>query len=237
MHGQRRSGWLGSVALGLLLAAGSGGTPARAQTPAPLAYSIPAQDLGAALTTFADKAGLRLLFPSDLVAGRKSPGLSGTYSRDIALARLLQGTGLVYRFISANTVTISAPAAQGSDAGGTILLDTIDVAGKGDDQQLVALATSAGTKTDTPLIDIPQSISVVTRAEMDQRGVQDFNSAVAYTPGVRVVDYPGGQGMPDIYLRGFRAIDQAAFYRMACAAASTPMMPTSRPTDWNGSTW
>ncbi|WP_043879769.1 TonB-dependent siderophore receptor [Azorhizobium caulinodans] len=210
---RRRCGWLGSVALGLLLAAGSAGTPARAQAPAPVAYSIPAQDLGAALTTFADKAGLRLLFPSDLVAGRKSPGLSGTYSRDIALARLLQGTGLVYRFISANTVTISAPAAQGSDAGGTILLDTIDVAGKGDDQQLVALATSAGTKTDTPLIDIPQSISVVTRAEMDQRGVQDFNSAVAYTPGVRVVDYPGGQGMPDIYLRGFRAIDQAAFYR------------------------
>ncbi len=63
------------------------------------------------------------------------------------------------------------------------------------------------------MIDIPQSISVVTRAEMDQRGVQDFNGAVAYTPGVRVVDYPGGKGMPDIYLRGFRATDQAAYYR------------------------
>lgn len=207
----RRTYWLGAAAA--LMVGATLPAPAGAQAPqAPISLSIPAQDLGSALTAFADKAGLRLLFPSNLVAGRRSPGLSGTFTPDAAMARLLQGTGLVYRFTRGNTVTISAPTASGDD-GGAIALGVIDVTGAGADQQLVALATSAGTKTDTPLIDVPQSISVVTRQEMDQRGVQDFNSAVAYTPGVRVVDYPGGQGMPDIYLRGFRANDQAAFYR------------------------
>ncbi len=211
MQVRRRAPWSGAalaLALGLTAAA-----PARAQAPAAIAFHIPAQDLGSALTAFADKAGLRLLFRSDLVAGRRSPGLEGSYGREAALARLLQGTGLVYRFTRADTVTIAAPAAQAGATDGAIALGAIDVTGTSDDQKLVALATNAGTKTETPLIDIPQSISVVTRAEMDQRGVQDFNGAVAYTPGVRVVDYPGGQGMPDIYLRGFRAVDQAAYYR------------------------
>lgn len=209
-----RMNWLASaamtLALGALLPA-----PARAQgaPPAAMSFNIPAQDLGAALTAFADKAGLRLLFPSNLVAGRRSPGLSGAYTPDAAMARLLQGTGLLYRFTRSNTVTISAPNPAAADADGAVALGAIDVNSVADDQQVVALATSAGTKTSTPIIDIPQSVSVVTRAEMEQRGVQDFNSAVAYTPGIRVVDYPGGQGMPDIYMRGFRAINQAAYYR------------------------
>lgn len=207
-----RAGWLSGVGLCAMLAAALPG-PARAEGTAPgIAFSIPAQDLGSALTTFADTAGLRLLFPSDLVAGRRSPGLSGTYPRDAALARLLAGTGLVYRFTSANTVTIGTPQAQGAAGSGEAWLGTVDVQTE-DTGQVVALDTSAGTKTETPLIDTPQSISVVTRAELDQRGVQDFNSAVAYTPGVRAVDYPGGQGMPDIYIRGFRATDQNANYR------------------------
>lgn len=207
-----RTAWLTGAAICALVATASAGRAQSGEAPPGIAFSIPAQDLGSALTTFADKAGVRLLFPSDLVAGRRTPGLTGTYSRDAGLARLLAGTGLVYRFTSANTVTITAPQAQGATGAGDAWLGMVDVQGE-DTQQVVALETSAGTKTETPLIDTPQSISVVTRAEMDQRGVQDFNSAVAYTPGVRAVDYPGGQGMPDIYIRGFRAIDQNANFR------------------------
>ena len=41
-----------------------------------------------------------------------------------------------------------------------------------------------GTKTDTPIIEIPQSISVIGREEMDARGAQNAMEAVRYTPGV-----------------------------------------------------
>ncbi|GAB2463469.1 TonB-dependent siderophore receptor [Comamonas humi] len=44
-------------------------------------------------------------------------------------------------------------------------------------------ATSA-TKTDTPLIETPQAISVVTRDQMEAQGVQTLRQTTAYTAGV-----------------------------------------------------
>ncbi len=49
---------------------------------------------------------------------------------------------------------------------------------------LLPSAATAGTKTDTPIIEIPQSISVVTRDQMDARAVQTVVEALQYTPGV-----------------------------------------------------
>jgi len=50
------------------------------------AFDIPPQDLGPALKAFADAAGLRLVVPPEMVAGRRTPGLSGPYTpTDIGL--------------------------------------------------------------------------------------------------------------------------------------------------------
>jgi len=78
---------------------------------------------------------------------------------------------------------------------------------------VVATHSTTGTKSNTPLREVPAAISVVTRDELDKRGVQDFNSAVSYTPGIRAVDYPGGQGAPDIYIRGYRAVGFLGTYQ------------------------
>lgn len=48
----------------------------------------------------------------------------------------------------------------------------------------VATRTATGTKTDTPLIETPQSISIVTRDEIKDRGASTLQEAVSYTPGV-----------------------------------------------------
>ena len=50
----------------------------------------------------------------------------------------------------------------------------------------VADSSSAGTKTNTPLLETPQSISVVTRKELNDRAVQTLTEAVGYEPGVRI---------------------------------------------------
>lgn len=64
---------------------------------------------------------------------------------------------------------------------------------------------STSTKTDTPQIETPQSVSVVTRDELDARGVQNLNEALRYASGV----ISEGQGIDsradDIYIRGFDA--------------------------------
>lgn len=72
--------------------------------------------------------------------------------------------------------------------------------------------SSVSTKTDTPLIEVPQSISVVTRNELDARGVQDMSEALRYVPGV-VVDQWGfeGRGYEYLLLRGFQGLTTSLF--------------------------
>lgn len=66
-------------------------------------------------------------------------------------------------------------------------------------------ATSAVTKTDIPLIQIPQAVNVITRTELDARLVQTITDSVVYTPGVLTGMY--GPSMRDDYfnIRGFDA--------------------------------
>lgn len=61
------------------------------------------------------------------------------------------------------------------------------------------------TKTESTVTETPQSISVVTSAEMELRGVQDLAAALSYSSGIRFRDYPGGTGMQEFFIRGFRA--------------------------------
>jgi iron complex outermembrane receptor protein len=180
-------------------------------------FSIPAGPLGQALSSFAAVAGINLAMAPALVQGRQSLGLEGDYPLQSGFARLLAGSGL--RAVSQGQgVYVLELIPQ--DAGSVELEPTpIDASsqnqqtGIGPVQGYVAKRTTVGTKTDTPINEIPQTISVITRDEMDQRGVQDFNSAVAYTPGIRVLDYAGGQGAPDIFMRGFRAFNLFGIYQ------------------------
>lgn len=68
----------------------------------------------------------------------------------------------------------------------------------------VAKRSSSATKTDTPIIEIPQSVSVIPRHELDMRSVQNFTEALRYVPGV-VVDQFGfeGRGFEYMQMRGF----------------------------------
>ena len=131
-----RAALLASAALFLVVGTGML-SPAHGQsaTTQIITLNIRSQNLGAALTSFADRSGLRLLFPSSLVEGRTSPALSGSFTREQALARLLAGSGLSYAFTDAVTVTITDPAAAAGaplSSDGMLVLDTIDVSGAGD---------------------------------------------------------------------------------------------------------
>ncbi|MDR4652309.1 MAG: TonB-dependent siderophore receptor [Nitrosomonas sp.] len=65
--------------------------------------------------------------------------------------------------------------------------------------------TSTATKTDIPLIEIPQTVNVINRSELDARLTQTVSDAVVYTPGVLTGVY--GDVMRDDYfnIRGFSA--------------------------------
>ena len=51
------------------------------------------------------------------------------------------------------------------------------------DQGFVATSSTSATKTGAALIETPQSISVVTLDQLNQRDVQNLNQALQYTAG------------------------------------------------------
>ena len=71
--------------------------------------------------------------------------------------------------------------------------------------------TITGSKTDTPLREQAQSISVVTRDEIDARQSQSIGDALRYTAGVRVEPYGPDTRYDWFTLRGFSAESNAVF--------------------------
>lgn len=88
--------------LAALLATGSGlsiAVPsAQAQT-RQADYDIAAQPLAEALRDYSRISGRDVIAASELIEGRRSAGLKGRLSADVALARLLSGTGLVAELV------------------------------------------------------------------------------------------------------------------------------------------
>ncbi len=84
----------------------------------------------------------------------------------------------------------------------------------------VARGTSTATKTNTPILDIPQSVSIVTQQQLKDRNSLSLGQALTYVPGVTVT---GGEGNTDqVTIRGqnttadfFRdgVRDDAEYYR------------------------
>lgn len=106
----------------------------------------------------------------------------------------LMGTPL---WLCANPPALAAgvdPSVGTAPADGVAALPTTTVTGSRDtpvsDQNtgIVAKRAVSGTKTDTPIVAIPQSISVVTRDQMDAQGATTIDQALRYTAGVSSQD-------------------------------------------------
>ncbi len=69
--------------------------------------------------------------------------------------------------------------------------------------EYVAEQSDAGTKTFTPLIETPQSISVVTLAQMRVRDVQTVADTLRYTGGVDAEPYGTDTRVDWFFIRGF----------------------------------
>lgn len=190
-----------SLALAAALSAATATSPVLAQpadaAPAqPVNLSIPAQPLGSALNELARQASLPLLFSPELVAGRSAPELNGSFTVREALARLLAGSGLVAAQEGRALVIQAAP--RPGAATGTAL-PTITVEGRRERDGTTEGAGYAATAVTmfgpaTSLKEIPSSISVLTRQQMDDQSVTTIIDALRYTTGVATINYSGQSG-------------------------------------------
>ncbi len=180
-----------ALAAALALAA----LPVTAQTPhdplpsTPLSFQIAAQPLGQALGDWALQAGVQLIVDPTLVASRTAPLVSGRYAPREALERLLAGSGLAARPEGAAVLIHRAPAPPRPATEGRTLAPTT-VTARADDGD-----ATEGSGTYTPraigigkapqaLKDTPQSISVVSRQQIEEQGLIDVTQALQAAPGV-----------------------------------------------------
>lgn len=184
-------------------------TATHAATPASIQYTIGAGDLAQALNQFAIQSGVAISTEIHQLEGLKTHGLNGQYTVDQGFAQLLQDTGYQaqhtqegYVLIKKNTVP-----SQSRDMG---QLKTIDinangyrsrVSGANDAVQLPAItitaendAISEGTGSYTgkstvgklalDLREIPQSVSIISRQQMDDRNANTVEEVMRYATGI-----------------------------------------------------
>ena len=112
-------------------------------------FDIAASPLESSLNLFARQSGLQILYPSALVAGRRSSGVSGDHAPEAALRALLRETGLTYRRSRPTVFVLVDPSAR-ADADGpeAVELDEVIVTGSylrgADSPSPVTVLTRAG---------------------------------------------------------------------------------------------
>lgn len=170
---------------GALLAPVFSTAHAQATAPASKNYSISAGPLSTVLTRFISESGIYLSGASELAQGKSSPGLQGNFSTQSGLAALLIGTGLEAINTTQNEYVLRKISVSGQEAVlPAVLVKSLDETATGPVRGYVAKRSSTATKTDTRLIENPQSISVITADELSDRKVETLDEALRYTAGV-----------------------------------------------------
>jgi catecholate siderophore receptor len=119
--------------------------------------------------------------------------------------------------LASTAILLLLPAAASAEELAT-QLEPIIVTGK--TQGYIAVDSVTATKTDTPLLDVPQSINVVTRAQLDDQALHSLGDVLRYVPGVTVgqgegnrdqVTLRGQNTTADFFLDGVR--DDVQYFR------------------------
>lgn len=167
-------------------------------------YSIPAGNLDDVLNQFARQAGITLSSTPQMTGKLQSPGLRGQYAIDQALRQLLNGTGLEAVSQDASSYVLRA---QPEDA--ALSLPSTDIRSftlgnaLGSMEGYNATHSQVATKTSMPILETTQSVSVVTRQQMDDQGSQTVAQAMRYTPGVLTNPYGATHRYDYVAMRGF----------------------------------
>ena len=162
-------------------------------------YDLPAGRLDVALTQIARIAGAVISFRADLVAGKSAPAVSGQLSVEEATARALAGSGLELRRTPDGSLTV-APASATTLAPVTVEAATLGVT-EGTHSYTTPVMSTA-TKFALSPRETPQSVSVVTRQQIEDRGYQSLDDVARDTTGLTTRQIGGGE-RTQFFSRGF----------------------------------
>ncbi|NOS74129.1 MAG: TonB-dependent receptor, partial [Methyloglobulus sp.] len=195
-------------------------------------YNIPAGSLAHALNNLAEHSDLQVIYDTGLTQGLSTIGLKGNYSAAAALQKLLSGTGLAYT-LSDGEVTIRAadktqkpfvPVANPSPnspepmSESTLPKVTVEADSAYDteyyadpyNKDYVLPNATVGTKTDTPIMETPLNVQVISKQVLKDQQVIRLADSLKNISGVVTTTNSGSIGVlggtrQPIFLRGFES--------------------------------
>jgi outer membrane receptor protein involved in Fe transport len=176
---------------------------------------IPPEPLDSALQTLAKERYLVLAYRSEVVGRMRTSGASGNLTREEALAQLLKGTGLTYRFLDDKTVTIvplaaPSPGTHGKGDGQKSSSGALRTSELDPPQAAGAFFTPEPTSASAPatqleevvvtaemrqqrLMDVPASITAITGDEIARMGAVTIEDLQYEVPGMSIAEFSPGQ--------------------------------------------
>jgi catecholate siderophore receptor len=151
-------------------------------------FEIAAGSLDQALTVFSRETGISVTVSEEGMRSLSSPGVTGLYTPEQALQKLLAETGLSYEFTSADVVSLTLKAAPQS----------VDVT-----TSVAALASSP--KYSASILDTPQTISAVPEETLQEQGVTTLRDALRNVAGISLAAGEGSAQGDNLTIRGFAA--------------------------------
>jgi len=91
---------------------------------------------------------------------------------------------------------------------------------------IYANSTSVATKSNTPLVNIPQSVSVITKDQMKDQNYQNLTDVTRYVPSVAV--HQGEGNRDELVIRGVDSQRQTSLSTVSATTCSISAISTTR---------
>ncbi|HJT69663.1 MAG TPA: TonB-dependent siderophore receptor [Terriglobales bacterium] len=153
-------------------------------------FNIPAGALGEVLDAFHAAGGWQVTIMNAGIIHVPSPGVVGVYTNEQALDHILSGTGVTYRFVGPNLISLRLASIQ----------ESITVSAADLQQEQVASA-----KYTAAILDTPQSISVVPQHIMSEQNTTTLRDTLRNVAGISLAAGEGGAQGDNLTIRGFTA--------------------------------
>lgn len=201
----RRSSVL-ACCIALALCSGATGVVEAAPQAPRTGPAIPPMQLKQALTEFAQREHLQLVYASQILEGVRTNGAPVGLSREATLQSLLQGTGLQFRFLNADTVTVYASDAPKPDDAQPVSRPGAQAGQQENLPQQLEGVVVTGSRLSAVSTEGPQEVQVYSSEDIARSGQQTVADFLNNLPQVSsVVDESGGityGGAQTVRLRG-----------------------------------
>ncbi|MEN3109690.1 TonB-dependent receptor plug domain-containing protein [Uliginosibacterium paludis] len=170
---------------------------------ASISYSIEQGPLEQTLLAIGRQSGRTIVFDPAVVRAVTAAAVKGSLSAEDAVRSALRGTALALSIKADGTLSVLQAPAAAEQAAPVASLKAITVVAERDQAETSFKVdrTSTSTRSDTDLMDVPASVTVVTAKVLEAQQARSVEDAISQVAGVIYTKSP--QGTPSYSIRGY----------------------------------